>query len=404
MKFATIQQAINDLSKGKLIVLVDDPNRENEGDLICAANKVNPQLINFMAKYGRGLICVSMTGKRLDELKLSPMVTNPDIPHEAAFTVSVDAKHGITTGISAYDRSLTIKTLIDPKTIPEDLAKPGHIFPLRYKDGGVIVRTGHTEASVDLCKLSRLYPASVICEIMHEDGTMARLPELIIFAKKHNLKIVTISDLIRYRRKTEKFVRQILVSKLPTEYGKFNLYLYEDTLSKEHHVALVKGNVRNKNNVLVRVHSSCLTGDTFHSLRCDCGSQLHKSMQLIEKKGIGVVLYMHQEGRGIGLANKLRAYKLQERGYDTVEANIKLGFEPDLRDYGIGAQILVDLGLSNIQLLTNNPRKIAGLEGYGLKVIKRIPIEIKPKNSIAKKYLRTKKKKLGHMLNMKKLV
>jgi len=393
-----IKQAISDIKKGKLIIVVDDPDRENEGDLVCAAEKITPEKINFMAKYARGLICVAIDGKRLDKLKISPMVDNGVEVREASFTVSVDARKGITTGISAHDRALTIKTLIDPKTTPEDLIRPGHVFPLRYKEGGVLVRSGHTEASVDLCKLAGLYPAAVICEIMNDDGTMARLPELKKFAKKHKLKIITISQIIEYRRQTEKLIKKVASTDFPTRFGNFTLHLYEDTVKKEHHIAIVKGDVRNKKNVLVRVHSSCLTGDTFHSLRCDCGEQLEKSLELIEKEKLGVLLYMHQEGRGIGLVNKIKSYRLQDRGFDTVEANIRLGFKPDLRDYGIGAQILVDLGLSTIRLLTNNPRKIAGLDGYGLKVVKRIPIEIQPKTQIGKKYLLAKKYKLGHLI------
>lgn len=398
--FADIPSAIRDIKKGKIVIVVDDPSRENEGDFVCAAEKVTPEIINFMAKYGRGLICLPIVGERLDQLKIEQMVENPTEIKEANFTVSVDAKKGITTGISAYDRALTIKTVLNSKTKPEDLIKPGHIFPLRYREGGVLVRAGHTEAAVDLAKLAGLYPAGVICEIMNEDGTMARLPQLIKIAKKFRLKIITIADLIEYRRRNEKLVKKLFNVELPTKFGDFDLHLYEDIVTGEHHIALVKGNVEGKKNVLVRVHSSCTTGDIFHSLRCDCGDQLEKSLQIISEKGQGVFLYMHQEGRGIGLKNKIHAYKLQEKGLDTVEANIKLGFPPDLRDYGIGAQILADLGLSTIQLLTNNPKKIVGLSGYGLKVTKRIPIEIPPTKS-NKKYLETKKIKLGHLLKIK---
>ena len=395
--FADIPSAIKDIKKGKVVIVVDDPSRENEGDFVCAAEKVTPEIINFMAKYGRGLICLPIIGQRLDELKIEQMVENPTEIKEANFTVSIDARKGITTGISAYDRALTIKTVINPKTKPEDLIKPGHIFPLRYREGGVLVRAGHTEAAVDLAKLAGLYPAGVICEIMNEDGTMARLPQLIKIAEKFKLKIITIADLIEYRRKHEKLVKKLYVVDLPTRYGDFDLHLYEDSITGEHHLALVKGEVAGKKNVYVRVHSSCTTGDIFHSLRCDCGDQLEKALQMISEKGRGVLLYMHQEGRGIGLKNKIHAYKLQEKGFDTVEANLKLGFPPDLRDYGIGAQILADLGLTTIQLLTNNPKKIIGLSGYGLKVTKRIPIEIPP-NKTNKKYLETKKKKLGHLI------
>ncbi|MFH1541182.1 MAG: bifunctional 3,4-dihydroxy-2-butanone-4-phosphate synthase/GTP cyclohydrolase II [Elusimicrobiota bacterium] len=399
IEFSDIKEAIEDFKKGKAIIIVDDPTRENEGDIVYACEKITPEKINFMAKEGRGLICVTMIGKRLDELKLHPMVASGIEIKEASFTVSVDARKGITTGISAYDRAQTIKTIIDPKTKPDDLIKPGHIFPLRYKEGGVLVRAGHTEAGVDMAKISELYPSSVICEIMNEDGSMARMPQLLKFSKEHKLKIITIAQIIEYRRRTEKLVEKIVtIPNFLTKYGNFILYLYQDKLKKESHLALVKGNVKNKKNVLVRVHSSCLTGDVFHSLRCDCGDQLEKSMCLIQKEKCGVLLYMHQEGRGIGLTNKLKAYELQNKGYDTVEANIKLGFKPDLRDYGIGAQILCDLGLSDIKLLTNNPKKIIGLEGYGLKVIQRIPIKMKPKSKFAKKYLKTKKKKCGHLL------
>ncbi|MHB9155229.1 MAG: bifunctional 3,4-dihydroxy-2-butanone-4-phosphate synthase/GTP cyclohydrolase II [Endomicrobiales bacterium] len=397
--FATIPEAISEIKRGRMIIVVDDPGRENEGDLVCAAEKVTPEIINFMAKYGRGLICLPLVGSRLDELKVEPMVSNPQEAREASFTVSIDAKHGTTTGISAHDRARTITTVLSPRTRPEDLARPGHIFPLRYREGGVLVRSGHTEASVDLARLAGLYPAGVICEIMHENGTMSRLPELQRFAKHHKIKLVTIEDLIEYRRRTEKLVKRLVTVGFPTKLGAFRLFLYEDRLMKEHHLALVKGDVEGKKNVLVRVHSSCVTGDIFHSLRCDCGEQLEKAMSRIEKEGTGVVLYMHQEGRGIGLANKLHAYHLQEKkGLDTVEANIALGFPPDLRDYGIGAQILSDLGLSSIRLMTNNPRKIIGLEGYGLRVVERVPVEIRP-NTASRRYLKTKKEKLGHLLS-----
>ena len=395
--FATIPQAIKELKRGKPVIVVDDPDRENEGDVVIPAEKVTPYWINFMAKYARGLICVALPEERLNKLKIYPMVEQPDLPHEAAFTVSVDAKEGITTGISAYDRATTIKKLISPDAKPEDFVRPGHVFPLVYKEGGVLVRAGHTEASVDLAKLAGFYPAGVICEIMHEDGTMARLPELIKFAKKHKLKIITIADLIKFRRINEKLVKKILTTKLPTKYGDFKLYVYQDIITKEHHLVLLKGKINPKKEIIVRVHSSCLTGDVLSSLRCDCGLQLNRSLEIIGKEG-GVLLYLHQEGRGIGLVNKLKAYKLQDKGLDTVDANLKLGFQADLRDYGIGAQILADLGIKKIKLLTNNPKKIIGLEGYGIKIVERIPIEVPPKSKYMEKYLLAKKYRLGHWL------
>jgi 3,4-dihydroxy 2-butanone 4-phosphate synthase / GTP cyclohydrolase II len=397
MPFVSITEAVRDIKKGKLVIVVDDPDRENEGDLICAASKATPELINFMAKYGRGLICLPVVGGQLDKLRIAPMVENNQEVRDAAFTVSVDARRDVTTGVSAADRARTIRTLIDPRTKPEDLSRPGHIFPLRYREGGVLVRAGHTEAAVDLAKMAGLYPAGVICEIMNENGSMARMPELKRFARRHRLKMITISALIEYRRRTERLVHRSVTAQLPTRYGDFTLHLYEDQLNKEHHLAIVHGDVAGKKDILVRVHSSCFTGDTLGSLRCDCGEQLHKALERVSQEGRGVVLYMHQEGRGIGLENKLKAYALQERGMDTVEANEALGFKPDLRHYGIGAQILVDLGLSTIRLMTNNPRKIVGIDGYGLKVTRRVPLEI-PANNTNRGYLKTKKEKLGHLL------
>jgi 3,4-dihydroxy 2-butanone 4-phosphate synthase/GTP cyclohydrolase II len=397
MSFASIPEAIGDIRRGRIVIVVDDPDRENEGDLICAASKATPALINFMAKHGRGLICLPVVGKRLDELRIAPMVENNQEVRDAAFTVSVDARKNVTTGVSAADRARTIRTLIHPKTKSEDLSRPGHIFPLRYREGGVLVRAGHTEAAVDLAKMAGLYPAGVICEIMNENGSMARMPELKRFATKHHLKMITISALIEYRRHMERLVNRKVSARLPTQYGSFAVHLYEDILNKEHHVAIVHGDVADKKDVLVRVHSSCFTGDMLGSLRCDCGEQLHQALQKISKEEQGVLLYMHQEGRGIGLENKLKAYALQDRGMDTVEANEALGFKPDLRHYGIGAQILADLGLSTIRLMTNNPRKIVGLEGYGLHVTRRVPLEI-PANRNNRKYLNTKKNKLGHLL------
>lgn len=397
--FNTIDEAIADIAKGKMVILVDDEDRENEGDLCMAAEKISPAAINFMAKYGRGLICLSLTPERIDELRLPMMTDENTSSFGTAFTVSIEAKKGVTTGISAADRATTIMTAIDPHTTPEDLAKPGHVFPLRARPGGVLQRAGQTEGSVDLARLAGFYPAGVICEIMNDDGTMSRVPELLEFAKKHNLKIVTVKDLIRYRMRAELFVHRISTTKLPTEYGgDFTAIAYSNDVDSNIHIALVKGEIKHEDEVLVRVHSECLTGDVFGSRRCDCGAQLHRAMRLINEQGQGVILYMRQEGRGIGLVNKLKAYELQDKGLDTVEANLKLGFKADLRDYGIGAQMLVDLGIRKMRLMTNNPKKIVGLEGYGLKVVERVPVEIKPheKNLI---YLKTKKKKLGHILD-----
>ncbi len=397
-KFNTIEEAIEDIRQGKIIILVDDEDRENEGDLCIAAEKVTPETINFMAKHGRGLICLSLAPERIDELQL-PMMTNANSsPYGTAFTVSIEAKRGVTTGISAHDRATTILTAINPKSGPEDIVKPGHIFPLRSRAGGVLQRAGQTEGSVDLARLAGLYPAGVICEIMDEDGTMARVPQLMEFAGKHKLKIVTVKDLIEHRMRKETLVKRVAEVKLPTSYGgDFKAIVYENMVDSNVHLALVKGDITPEEPTLVRVHSECLTGDVFGSKRCDCGDQLHAAMKIVDEAGKGVILYMRQEGRGIGLANKLRAYVLQDEGLDTVEANIRLGFKPDLRDYGIGAQILVDTGVKKIRLMTNNPRKIVGLEGYGLQVVERIPVEMKPgeKN---RAYLKTKKKKLGHLL------
>lgn len=394
--FQSITDALKDFKKGKPLIVVDDPGRENEGDVVIAAEKATPEAINFMAKEARGLICVPMLGERLDKLKVLPMVERGE-PREAAFTISVDAKQGVTTGISAHDRARTVRALVDPRTRPEDLRRPGHIFPLRYKEGGVLVRSGHTEAAVDLARLAGLSPAAVICEIMNDDGSMSRLPALGTFARRHGLKIVTIESLIAHRRRHERLVRRLVSANLPTRFGLFKIHLYEDVPTGEHHVALVRGEVAGAANVLVRVHSSCFTGDVLHSLRCDCGEQLEKAFEKINSAGTGVLLYMHQEGRGIGLMNKLHAYALQETGLDTVQANRKLGFKADLREYGIGAQILADLGLSSVRLLTNNPKKIVGIEGYGLRVSERVSLEI-PSNRHNRRYLSTKRSKMGHQL------
>jgi 3,4-dihydroxy 2-butanone 4-phosphate synthase/GTP cyclohydrolase II len=396
--FATIEEAIEEIRRGRMVVVCDGEDRENEGDLVMAAQFATPEAINFMATHGRGLICLALTAERCDELGLNLMTAKNEAPLQTAFTVSIEAREGVSTGISAHDRARTVQVAIDPHSGPDDLHVPGHIFPLKGKDGGVLERTGHTEASIDLARLAGLIPAGVICEIMNEDGTMARVPDLAEYCRRHDLLMVTVADLIAYRRRTEKLVERIVSTALPTEFGDFTAVGYRSLVDDKHHVAMVKGDVSGRDDILVRVHSECLTGDVFHSLRCDCGDQLAAALAVIEAEGRGVLLYLSQEGRGIGLLNKLKAYRLQEEGLDTVDANLKLGLPADLRDYGIGAQILKDLGLSTIRILTNNPKKIIGLEGYGLSVTEQVPIEpvVNPHNA---GYLRTKRERMGHTLH-----
>jgi 3,4-dihydroxy 2-butanone 4-phosphate synthase/GTP cyclohydrolase II len=400
MSISTIEEAIEDIKDGKMVILVDDEDRENEGDLCIAAEHVTPEAVNFMAKYGRGLICLSLENEIADKLDLPLMVRDNRSRFQTAFTVSIEARQGVTTGISAADRATTILTAVADHASPDDIVSPGHVFPLRAKEGGVLVRTGQTEGSVDLARLSGLKPCGVICEVMNEDGTMARMPDLELFAEKHGLKIVTIADLINFRLQNESLVRRMATAVLPTSYGgEFNVIVYENDVDSLKHVALVKGDIQPEDEVLVRVHSECMTGDVFGSERCDCGDQLHTAMKMVGKEGKGIIVYMHQEGRGIGLANKIKAYHLQELGRDTVEANLELGFKEDLRDYGIGAQILVDLGVKKMKLLTNNPQKIVGLQGYGVTIIERVPIEIKPSENNVR-YLMTKKERMGHLLDI----
>jgi 3,4-dihydroxy 2-butanone 4-phosphate synthase/GTP cyclohydrolase II len=399
MPFSTIPAAIEDIRAGRMVVVVDDEDRENEGDLTIAAEKVTPEVINFMARFGRGLICLPMTGDRLDELRVPLMVQDEENSARfgTAFCVPIEAKQGTTTGISAGDRARTVLAAIDPATRPSDLARPGHMFPLRAVSGGVLVRAGQTEAAVDLARLAGLYPAGVICEIMDEDGTMARVPKLEEFCQTHSLRMITVKDLIHHRMSHERLVRKIAEANLPTQYGPFLIHAYESLIDGQHHVALTLGKIAPEDDVVVRVHSQCLTGDIFASSRCDCGDQLHKALEIIAKEGKGVLLYLRQEGRGIGLVHKIMAYQLQDQGQDTVEANETLGFKADQRDYGIGAQILVELGVQRIRLLTNNPRKFVGLEGYGLKIVERLPLEV-PASDASRRYLKTKKEKLGHLL------
>jgi 3,4-dihydroxy 2-butanone 4-phosphate synthase/GTP cyclohydrolase II len=395
--FARIEDALEAIRRGRMVIVIDDADRENEGDLTIAAEKVTPETINFMAKYGRGLICLAMTGERLDELEVPLMVSQNTAKFDTAFCVSIEAKQGTSTGISAADRAATVRAAVDPATKPADLARPGHMFPLRARPGGVLVRAGQTEAAVDLARIAGLYPAGVICEIMNADGTMARVPQLAKFARRHGLLLVTIADLIRYRMRHERFVRRVGSAHLPTEFGEFEVHAFESVLDRETHIALVRGQIGDGVGVMVRVHSRCLTGDVFHSSRCDCGPQLSTAMQRIAAEERGVLIYLNQEGRGIGLSNKIRAYALQDEGLDTVEANERLGFKADQRDYGIGAQILRDLGVRSMRLLTNNPRKFVGLEGYGLSVVESLPLEI-PASEFTRRYLKTKKEKLGHRL------
>jgi len=395
--FSDIKEAIEDIEQGKMLIVVDDEGRENEGDFIMSAEKITPEAINFMTIFGRGMICLPLTYKRAEELGLNLMVNENTALHGTSFTVTIDAANGTTTGISAHDRAATIRTVVNSESRPEDLARPGHIFPLVAKPGGVLRRAGHTEAVVDLARLAGLSSAGVLCEIMDDDGQMARLPKLVEISRKHDIKLITIEDLIEYRQRTEKLVEQVATTRFPTRFGEFTLHLYGTSIDDKHHLALVKGEVANEKEVLVRVHSSCVTGDVFHSLRCDCGEQMETALELIEKEGRGVFLYMHQEGRGIGLMNKIRAYALQDQGLDTVEANEKLGFKADLRDYGIGAQILSDLGLSSIRILTNNPKKVVGLQGYGLTISDQVSLMVEP-NEHNIKYLDTKRTKLGHKI------
>ncbi|MQY61428.1 bifunctional 3,4-dihydroxy-2-butanone-4-phosphate synthase/GTP cyclohydrolase II [bacterium] len=396
----SVEQTLKIVKAGKLIIIVDDEDRENEGDLMVAAEKVTPEVINFMTKHGRGLICMPLTEKRLRKLDIPLMVRDNTAPFQTAFTVSIDAKKGVTTGISAYDRAKTVLIAMNPKTRPADLTRPGHIFPLQAQEGGVLERAGQTEAALDIARLAGLRPAGVICEVMNEDGTMARMPQLEEFSQVHNIPILTIADLIKYRMRHERLVKKIEEADLPTKFGHFKVVVFEDSIHKEHHIALVKGDIKKDEPTLVRAHSQCLTGDTFGSARCDCGDQLHQSMEMINEEGKGVILYiLNHEGRGIGFANKIKAYAIQEQGIDTVEANRKLGFKADQRDYGIGAQVLVSLGVNRLRLITNNPRKFIGLSGYGLEIVERVPIEIPP-NKVNLKYLKTKKEKMGHILDM----